>query len=101
MTDLKIRKNLSDADMFRGMEEEETFETAYSHDGGSSRRKSNVKTSTGKIALPDDVIEKLNRCILEADMKWLQDKNGDMEWKVRRDGYSIVLKPAKTGRKGR
>ena len=29
---MKIRKNLSDADMFRGVEEEESFETALLSD---------------------------------------------------------------------
>ena len=29
---MKIKKNLSDADMFRGMEEEESFETALLSD---------------------------------------------------------------------
>ena len=44
---MKIKKNLSDADMFRGMEEEESFETAVLTDD-SRRLKLRKNSSTIK-----------------------------------------------------
>ena len=89
---MKIKRNLSDADMFRGMEEEESFETALLSD--DSRR---VKLRK----LPPEAIEKLNRCLLEVSMEWLKDKGGDVDWKVVREGTSIIIKPAPAKKKVR
>ena len=100
---MKIKKNLSDADMFRGMEEEESFETAVLSD--DSRRikprknSSAIKKEAEAMLLPPEAIEKLNRCLLEASMEWLKDKGGDVDWKVVRDGTSIILKPAPAKKK--
>ena len=44
---MKIRKNLSDADMFRGVEEEESFETALLSDD-SRRIKLRKNSKCGK-----------------------------------------------------
>ena len=55
---MKIKKNLSDADMFRGMEEEESFETAILSD--DSRRvklrknSSTIKKEAEAMMLPPD-----------------------------------------------
>ena len=45
--------------------------------------------------------EKLNRCLLEVSMEWLKDKGGDVEWKVIREGLSIIIKPAPAKKKVR
>lgn len=102
---MKIRKNLSDADMFRGVEEEESFETALLSD--DSRRiklrknSSAIKKETEAMMLPPEAIEKLNRCLLEVSMEWLKDKGGDVDWKVIREGTSIIIKPAPAKKKVR
>ena len=102
---MKIKRNLSDADMFRGMEEEESFETALLSD--DSRRVklrknfSSIKKEAEAMMLPPEAIEKLNRCILEVSMEWLKDKGGDVDWKVVRDGTSIIIKPAPAKKKVR
>ena len=102
---MKIKKNLSDADMFRGMEEEESFETAILSD--DSRRvklrknSSTIKKEAEAMMLPPEAIEKLNRCLLEVSIEWLNDKGGDVDWKVVRDGTSIIIKPAPAKKKVR
>ena len=102
---MKIRKNLSDADMFRGVEEEESFETALLSD--DSRRiklrknSSAIKKEEEAMMLPPEAIEKLNRCILEVSMEWLKEKGGDVDWKVIREGTSIIIKPAPAKKKVR
>ena len=93
-----IKRNLSDADMFRGMEEEESFETAILTDDSRVKKirknSSAIKKEAEAMMLPPDAIEKLNRCLLEVSMEWLKDKGGDVDWKVVRDGTSIIIKPA-------
>ena len=102
---MKIKKNLSDADMFRGMEEEESFETAVLTDDSRARKfkknSSTIKKEAEAMMLPPDAIEKLNRCLLEVSMEWLKDKGGDVDWKVVREGTSIILKPAPAKKKVR
>ena len=93
---MKIRKNLSDADMFRGVEEEESFETAKLRKNSSA-----IKKEAEAMMLPPEAIEKLNRCILEVSMEWLKDKGGDVDWKVIREGTSIIIKPAPAKKKVR
>lgn len=46
---MKIKKNLSDAEMFRGFEETESFETAFLQDDSEKRKiKSAVKGKKAK-----------------------------------------------------
>jgi len=101
---VKIKRNLSDADMFRGMEEEESFETAVLTDDSRHKKfrksSSDIKKEAEAVMLPPEAREKLNRCILEVSMEWLKDKGGNVEWKVVRDGLSIILKPAPSKKKG-
>ena len=58
---MKIKRNLSDADMFRGLEEEESFETALLSD--DSRRvklrknSSAIKKEAEAMMLPPEAIE--------------------------------------------
>ena len=98
--------------MFRGVEEEESFETALLSD--DSRRiklrknSSAIKKEAEAMMLPPEAIEKLNRCIeklnrciLEVSMEWLKDKGGDVDWKVIREGTSIIIKPAPAKKKVR
>lgn len=102
---MKIKRNLSDADMFRGMEEEESFETAILADDNHVKKirknSSAIKKEAEAMMLPPDAIEKLNRCLLEVSMEWLKDKGGDVDWKVVRDGTSIIIKPAPAKKKVR
>ena len=102
---MKIKKNLSDADMFRGMEEEESFETALLSDDSRriklKKNSSTVKKEAEAMMLPAETIEKLNRCLLEVSMEWLKDKGGDVDWKILRDGISIIIKPAPAKKKVR
>lgn len=101
---MKIKKNLSDAEMFRGFEETESFETAFLQDDSEKRKiKSAVKREKSEeeeILLPPETREKLNRCLLEASMVWLKSKGGDMEWKVLREGTTITLQPAPSKKRG-
>jgi hypothetical protein len=93
---MKIKKNLTDEDMFRGSKENYSFENEVLED--DSRKKvfrgavpKNKKEE--ELLLPKEAQEKLNRCLLEVSMEWLKGKNGDLDWKVKRDGLVITIVP--------
>ena len=94
---MKIKKNLSDADMFRGSREEYSFETDVLEDGPRRKQFKGVQkpapAADMKVsALPDDVQERLNRCVLEASMDWLRQGGGETRWSIQRNGVEITLK---------
>ena len=60
-----------------------------------------IKKEAEAMMLPPEAIEKMNRCLLEVSMEWLKDKGGDVDWKVVREGMSIIIKPAPAKKKVR
>ncbi|MCD8198649.1 MAG: hypothetical protein LUD24_00445 [Phascolarctobacterium sp.] len=93
---MKIRKNLSDAEMFRGSREKLTFENSvYADEKPQPAKIKAVKTPVQKtILLPDEALERLNRFLLEISMEWLKNKNGDCSWKVTKENGRIIIMPA-------
>ena len=65
------------------------------------KNSSAIKKEAEAMMLPPEAIEKLNRCLLEVSMEWLKDKGGDVDWKVVREGTSIIIKPAPAKKKVR
>jgi hypothetical protein len=94
---MKIRKNLSDADMFKGSHESYTFENDVLEDDAPRKTfRGHVPANKNKedeLLLPKEAQEKLNRCLLEVSMEWLKAKNGDLDWKVKRNGFTITIEP--------
>jgi len=92
----KIKKNLSDADMFRGEQEEYSFENDILEDNVQIKkfRETVNKRKEKKSELPvsEDTQEKLNRCILEASMEWLRQGGGENRWSIQRSGVEITMK---------
>ena len=93
---MKIKKNLTEADMFRNSQDNYSFENDVLED--DSRKKVfrsavKKKKKEEELLLPKEAQEKLNRCLLEVSMEWLKGKNGDLDWKVKRDGLIITLTP--------
>ncbi len=91
----KIRKNLSDEDMLRGLSEELTFENGSYVDEKTkqSRIKSTKAPAKKELLLPEDAQERLNRFLLEISMDWLKNKRGNCVWKVLKENDQIVIKP--------
>ena len=72
---MKIKKNLSDEEMFKGYVEKESFENAF------------------------DADEKLNQYLLEISMDWFKNGNGDVVWKIYKEQGQIIIKPAPAKKK--
>lgn len=99
---MKIKKNLSDADMMKGFKEEKSFETEILGDSkvdSFSRRTNKAGKNNKELLLPAEAQEKLNKYLLELSMEWFKNGNGEVEWKVQKEKDQIIIKPAPSKRK--
>lgn len=98
---MKIKKNLSDADMFKGFKEERSFENEIldaTTETAAYRSNKTVKKEKD-LLLPAEAQEKLNQYLLELSMEWFKNGNGEVEWKVLKEKDQIIVKPAPSKRK--
>lgn len=98
---VKIRKNLSDAEMLKGFSEELTFENGmYADEKVRQSKLKGAKAPVKKeLLLPEEAQERLNRFLLEISMEWLKNKNGDCTWKVLKENGEIIIKPVAKAKK--
>ena len=99
---MKIKKNLSDADMLKGFAEARSFETEIlegSQEDNSLHRQGKVVKNANELLLPVDAQEKLNKYLLELSMEWFKNGNGEVDWKVLKEKDQIIIKPAPSKRK--
>ena len=97
---MKIKKNLSDEEMFKGYVEKESFENAFDADEKIVSSKMKNKASAVKeLLLPAEAQEKLNQYLLEISMDWLKNGNGDVVWKIYKAQGQIIIKPAPAKKK--
>jgi len=98
---MKIKKNLSDADMFKGVKEESSFENEIldeTTEKAAFRSNKAVKKEKD-LLLPAEAQEKLNQYLLELSMEWFKNGNGEVEWKVLKEKDQIIIKPAPSKKK--
>lgn len=70
---MKIKKNLSDEEMFKGYVEKESFENAFDADEKIVSSKMKNKAAAAKeLLLPAEAQEKLNQYLLEISMVGLK-----------------------------
>mgnify|MGYP003156972148 CR=1 FL=1 len=92
---MKIKKNLSDEEMFKGYVEKESFENAFDADEKIVSSKMKNKAAAAKeLLLPAEAQEKLNQYLLEISMDWFKNGNGDVVWKIYKEQGQIIIKPA-------
>lgn len=97
---MKIKKNLSDEEMFKGYVEKESFENAFDADEKvTSPKLKNKAAETKELLLPANAQEKLNQYLLEISMDWFKNGNGDVVWKVQKEQCQIIIKPAPAKKK--
>lgn len=102
MAKSKIQKNLSDADMFKGMAEEETFETQMlSHEEAARLKpKSFVKSASNPVHskdtfykefLTDTVETQIGKALLDIKMEYFKEGVGAFSVQVRKEGKQVIL----------
>lgn len=98
---MKIKKNLSDEEMFKGYVEKESFENSFDVDEKTSTPKIKNKTAatTKELLLPAEAQDKLNQYLLEVSMDWFKNGNGEVVWKVQKEQGQIIIKPAPAKKK--
>lgn len=105
----KIPKNRSLEDMFKGVKEDITFETADWDDEPQLARRAAAKPSKTQSAsdfrkqfFTDDLQEKVGSILLDIKMAYYKDGVGDISLQVVKEGRNVVIKTApKTSKKSR
>ena len=104
----KIPKNRSLEDMFAGVKEEVTFETAdWDDEETVAKRPVAKKKGTGTSAedfrkqfFTDELQQRVGTLLLEIKMAYYKDGVGDISLEVVKDGRTVVIKTApKTSKK--
>lgn len=90
----KIRKNLTDADMLKGFQEELTFENGmYAEEKvKTSKLKGSKAAPKEETMLPKEDQERLNRFLLELSVEWVKARNGEGTWKVAKEKDQVTIK---------
>lgn len=98
---MKIKKNLSDEEMFKGYIEKESFENTFDADEKTVAAKIKNKTAAPakELLLPAEAQDKLNQYLLEVSMDWFKNGNGEVVWKVQKEQGQIIIKPTPAKKK--
>ena len=98
MAKFKIQKGLSDADMMKGFQEQETFETAILKDDATTVRKANNKLNPAKTDddfyqefLTGRIKTEIGKLLLAIKMDYYKEDVKDFSIQVKRNGKDIVL----------
>jgi len=90
---MKIKKNLSDAEMLKGFAEKESFETAVLKDSPVKKIKGNVKEEKlPLLSLPAETIEKLDKAVLQMRIDCKKRGISEVKWQVSSKNEEIILK---------
>ncbi len=88
---MKIKKNLSDAEMLKNFNGQETFETVV-----LPEEKAPLKTQPPKtvplVSLPEDTLGKLDKAVLQLRVKMKQQGVSEVKWQVLEGNGEIILK---------
>jgi hypothetical protein len=92
---MKIKKNLSDQDMFKGCKEELTFETAIQEEETARPKTTGKKspTTANSEFLTPELQEKIGKALLELKVKLFNAGVVDYELKVTIEDNKIILTP--------
>lgn len=98
MAKIKIQKNLSDADMFKGFTEEETFENAMLRGEGLRQAKiakkravENKQDAFYREFLTEKIETQIGKMLLEIKMEYYKDGINNFYVQVKKEGKNIVL----------
>lgn len=96
----KIPKNLSDKDMFQDYVEEETLEDRFlaAEKAADKKRREAAKTEPpaelARAGFTPELTDKLGRALMELRMMLANEGIRDYQFKIRREGRTIVLEAA-------
>lgn len=90
---MKIKKNLTDQEMLKNFVENDSFETSAWQEKDEKIKKSNLKVeSQTLVSLPKEVIEKLDKALLQLRINLKQQGINDVNWQVITESNQIILK---------
>lgn len=89
----RIKKNLSDQDMMKNWQEEESFETIFGRDEAPDKPVGAKKTEKRESFLPDETHKKLEQTVLDIRLEFFRQGVKDVKWKITRTADGILLTP--------
>lgn len=93
---MKIKKNLSDADMLRSFSEKLSFENEFSPEESTPKKEKNIKPYTNSF-MPEEIEEKFSELMLEVRTQLLKENRKNIQWRVKKDGMQIIIYPKDRG----
>lgn len=88
---MKIKKNLSDAEMLKAFNENTSFENEYAPDINSKPQKNKPDVKKTNAFLPEEIEEKFSQLILELRAELLKDSKTNVQWKVKKENNQIII----------
>lgn len=90
---MKIKKNLSDAEMFKAFNESLSFENEYSPEENNTLKKLKPEPKKVNAFLPEEIEEKFSQLMLELRSELLKANKKNIQWKVKRENNQIIIYP--------
>lgn len=88
---MKIKKNLSDADMLKAFNETLSFENEYAPDDVSKVKKSKQEVKKINAFLPEEIEEKFSQLMLELRADLLKANKTNVQWKVKKENNQVII----------
>ncbi len=93
---MKIKKNLSDADMLQAFNEQLSFEHEFSPEEVTHKKEKNVKKEVNSF-MPEEIEEKFSQLMLEVRTQLLKENRKNIQWRVKKEGMQIIIYPKDKG----
>lgn len=90
---MKIKKNLSDADMLKAFSETLSFENEFSPEEVSTTKKAKTEPKKINAFLPEEIEEKFSQLMLELRAQLLKENKKNIQWKVKKENNQIIIYP--------
>lgn len=90
---MKIKKNLSDADMLKAFKETLSFENEFSPDEVQTTKKIKAEPKKINAFLPEEIEEKFSQLMLELRAQLLKENKKNIQWKVKKENNQIIIYP--------
>lgn len=95
---MKIKKNLSDADMLRSFSEKLTFENeVFTEQTEDNKQNKNKEKQAVNTFLPAEIEEKFAQLMLQLRTQLLKENRTNIKWRVKLEDRQIIIYPKDKG----
>lgn len=88
---MKIKKNLSDADMLKSFNEKISFENEFSSEDVVTVKKTKSEPKKTNAFLPEEIEEKFSQLMLEIRAQLMKENKINIKWQVKKENNQIII----------